>query len=363
MPILRSDVADVPPIDNLNVGLVNPIPKLPLPEKVWLKPASATSVVLCNVPPSSILPSSPRDTPLSAIDEGKTMGPVKVVVPRPKLAVVAVRLDIVVVAKLVRPVEVNAPVDTMFVPVALPNSKSVIEARVALRKPVRSILRAVVVPVRFIAFRADIFTEVVAPLTFDDRVLDALAPVVYEIELVVAEATAFAIDVVELTLLILDTMFEPEVVILLEFIILVVDALPFTILVMVFTEETKSLAVLDASIAASEALAVGDNTIAPLIVVVPFKVELVAVRLEIVVVAKLASPVEVNVPVAVMFVPVALLKNRVVMYAKAVSISERPVILSAVVVPVKLIAFNVFIFVEVVAPFMTEVKVLDAPPV
>jgi hypothetical protein len=63
----------------------------------------------------------------------------------------------------------------MFVPVALPNNKSVIEARVALRKPVMSNLSAVVVPVRLIAFRVFMFVEVVAPFITEVKVLEAPA--------------------------------------------------------------------------------------------------------------------------------------------------------------------------------------------
>jgi hypothetical protein len=277
-----------------------------------------------------------------------------------RLRLFIVAFVIVVVARVASPVEVNVPVAVMFVPVALVKKRVVMYAKAVSISESPVILSAVVVPVSLIAFRADIFTEVVAPLTFDDRVLDALAPVVYEIKLVVLDAVAEAREAFAVA----ESEIGPFMVVvpfnLISFNdeIFVLEATPFTVDLIVLDAPpvyTKSLVVLDARSDAEDVF-----SIAPVMGLVTsmsdvdepvFRGE--SFRLFIVAFVTVALFVAFKL-VKAKLVPVALVKKRSVIEARMDL--KKPVTsrLVAVVVPVSLSEFNSVIVVVANLPFTVD---------
>jgi hypothetical protein len=129
--------------------------------------------------------------------------------------------------------------------------------------------------------------------------------------------------------------------------------------------------VFEATVDIKPAVAVAESTSGPLIVVVPLpnvtelamrllRIALFAVKLLIVVVAKLVIPIEVSVPVAVRFVPVAEPKSKLDIEANAdESILDTKE--SAVVVDFKFKFVKLFMVAVAIEPFTFETKafVLD----
>jgi hypothetical protein len=168
-----------------------------------------------------------------------TIAPLFVCVPELVVLALFMKLPDKVVVPLVFKFSKNK-----LVPVALVKNRLVKSAQRLFRKPEISIFTAVVVPVKSIVFSLDMFVFVDTPFTIEVKVLEELL----------------------------------EKFKVLEFIILVDEDLPLTVDVIVLFSENILLVVLRLLAANREAPASVDKTRGPEMVVVPFKVVLLAVK-------------------------------------------------------------------------------------
>ena len=142
----------------------------------------------------------------------------------------------------------------------------------------------------------------------------------------------------------------------------IAEETPFTMVCKVLVLVANTLVVFEALIAASDALALGDRTSGPLMVVVPFKVDDVAVNGPLMlVVARLVVPVALR--LAVLVVPKeAIFEKRLVKTPVTACTNVEKILLAvrfwAVVVPFNLIPVSSLIVVVVATPFTVEVRVL-----